>query len=36
MKEARFAPAELDRIGGLNYSNGKRLELILYGAPRAG
>ncbi len=36
MNEAKFAPAELDRISGLNYSNGKRLELILYGAPRAG
>ena len=36
MKDAKFAPAELDRISGLNYSTGKRLELILYGAHRAG
>ncbi|HEX2151258.1 MAG TPA: glycosyl transferase, partial [Stellaceae bacterium] len=36
MEEAKFAPVELDRIDGLNYSNGKRLELILYAAPRAG
>jgi 4-amino-4-deoxy-L-arabinose transferase-like glycosyltransferase len=36
LREAGFAPAELDRIHGLNYSNGRRLDLILYGAPRAG
>ena len=36
LRDAKFVPAELDRIGGLNYSNGKRLELILYAAPRAG
>jgi 4-amino-4-deoxy-L-arabinose transferase-like glycosyltransferase len=36
LKNAGFAPVELDRVRGLNYSNGKRLELILYGAPRAG
>ena len=36
MKDAKVAPAELDRISGLNYSTGKRLDLILYGAPRAG
>ena len=33
MKDAGFTPAELDRISGLNYSTGKRLELILYGTP---
>ena len=36
LKDAKFAPAELDHISGLNYSTGKRLDLILYGAPRAG
>jgi hypothetical protein len=36
MRDAGFAPVELDRIRGLNYSNGKRLDLILYGAPRTG
>ncbi|MGD9617120.1 MAG: ArnT family glycosyltransferase [Alphaproteobacteria bacterium] len=36
IEEAGFAPVELDRIRGLNYSNGRRLELILYGAPRTG
>ena len=36
LKDAKFAPVELDRISGLNYSTGKRLDLILYGAPRAG
>ena len=36
LKDAGFAPVELDRISGLNYSTGKRLDLTLYGAPRAG
>ena len=36
LKEARFAPVELDHISGLNYSTGKHLDLTLYGAPRAG
>ena len=36
MKAARFAPSEVDQISGLNYSTGKRLDLTLYGAPRAG
>jgi 4-amino-4-deoxy-L-arabinose transferase-like glycosyltransferase len=36
LKEAGLAPVELDRIRGLNYSNGRRLDLTLYGAPRAG
>ncbi|MGE0259254.1 MAG: ArnT family glycosyltransferase [Alphaproteobacteria bacterium] len=36
LRDAGFAPAELDHIRGLNYSTGKRLDLILYGAPRAG
>jgi 4-amino-4-deoxy-L-arabinose transferase-like glycosyltransferase len=33
---AKFDPVELDRVRGLNYSTGKRLDLILYGAARAG
>jgi 4-amino-4-deoxy-L-arabinose transferase-like glycosyltransferase len=36
LKDAKFAPAELDHIRGLNYSTGKRLDLTLYGASRAG
>jgi 4-amino-4-deoxy-L-arabinose transferase-like glycosyltransferase len=36
LKDAKFAPTELDRIRGLNYSTGKRLDLILYAAPRTG
>ena len=34
--DANFVPAELDHIGGLNYSTGKRLDLTLYGAARSG
>lgn len=30
MADAKVEPRELDRIRGINYSNGKRLELILY------
>ena len=36
LAEAKFKPSEIDRIRGLNYSTGKRLDLILYGAARAG
>jgi 4-amino-4-deoxy-L-arabinose transferase-like glycosyltransferase len=36
LKDAGFAPVELDHMSGLNYSTGKRLDLTLYGAPRAG
>jgi 4-amino-4-deoxy-L-arabinose transferase-like glycosyltransferase len=32
LKDANFAPTELDHIGGLNYSTGKWLDLVLYGA----
>jgi hypothetical protein len=36
MAAANVEPRELDRIRGINYSNGKRLELILYAASPAG
>jgi 4-amino-4-deoxy-L-arabinose transferase-like glycosyltransferase len=36
MAEAKIAPHEVDRIRGINYSNGKSLELILYMASPAG
>jgi ornithine cyclodeaminase/alanine dehydrogenase-like protein (mu-crystallin family) len=33
---ANIEPREVDRIRGINYSNGKRLELTLYAASPAG
>jgi 4-amino-4-deoxy-L-arabinose transferase-like glycosyltransferase len=36
MTAARVEPRELDRIRGLDYSNGKRLELILYAVSPSG
>jgi 4-amino-4-deoxy-L-arabinose transferase-like glycosyltransferase len=36
MAEAKVEPRELDRIRGINYSNGKRLELILYAVSPSG
>jgi 4-amino-4-deoxy-L-arabinose transferase-like glycosyltransferase len=36
LKEDNVTPAELDHISGLNYSTGKRLDLVLYRARRPG
>jgi hypothetical protein len=36
MTAAKIEPREVDRIRGVNYSNGKSLELILYSASPAG
>jgi 4-amino-4-deoxy-L-arabinose transferase-like glycosyltransferase len=36
LAEAGIVPVERDRITGLNYSTGKRLDLTLYGVPRPG
>lgn len=36
MKAGGVAPREIERIRGLNYSNGRRLELVLYAASPAG
>jgi hypothetical protein len=36
MAAAKVEPREIDRIRGINYSNGKSLELILYAASPAG
>ena len=36
MAAAKVEPREIERIRGINYSNGKRLELILYAASPAG
>jgi 4-amino-4-deoxy-L-arabinose transferase-like glycosyltransferase len=36
MAAAKVEPREVDRIRGINYSNGKSLELILYAASPAG
>jgi 4-amino-4-deoxy-L-arabinose transferase-like glycosyltransferase len=36
MAGAGIEPREVERIRGIDYSNGKRLELILYAAPPAG
>ena len=36
MKATNVAPREVERIGGINYSNGKRLELTLYAATPPG
>ncbi len=33
MAAAKIEPRAVDRISGINYSNGKRLELTLYAAP---
>ena len=35
MAMAKLEPREVDRIRGINYSNGKRLELTLYAASPA-
>jgi hypothetical protein len=36
MATARLEPREVDRIRGMDYSNGKRYELILFTASPAG